>query len=212
MLLRVGNCSTNSCPSWIGFVFGLTKTLRTTFYSANKGEIKQLGDNDKVSVPLSTAIRQIRFSADEKQILIAFDGGSLSVYNTDDILNQVGSFKQRVALPPYWSVDYRKTRSNLSILFNWKMMLPMYDPIPKHMATWQQCYTQTNNVLWLTFQLETRNAHFPWTISQPFVGHSRESKLSVVKVMVGSSISISRAQWRIVWVYQKRCVPATVTR
>ncbi|KAG1077170.1 hypothetical protein G6F42_025029 [Rhizopus arrhizus] len=71
-----------------GFVFGLTKTLRTTFYSANKGEIKQLGDNDKVSVPLSTAIRQIRFSADEKQILIAFDGGSLSVYNTDDILNQ----------------------------------------------------------------------------------------------------------------------------
>lgn len=71
-----------------GFIFGVTKSLRTTFYSANKGETKKLTDN-KVSVPLTTAIRQIRFSGDEKQILIAFEGGSLSVYNTEDILNQV---------------------------------------------------------------------------------------------------------------------------
>lgn len=71
-----------------GFVFGVTKTLRTTFYSANKGETKQLPE-DKVSVTLTTAIRQIRFSGDEKQILIAFEGGSLSVYNTEDILNKV---------------------------------------------------------------------------------------------------------------------------
>jgi hypothetical protein len=42
-----------------------------------------------VSVTLTTAIRQIRFSGDEKQILIAFEGGSLSVYNTEDILNKV---------------------------------------------------------------------------------------------------------------------------
>ncbi|GAN08962.1 hypothetical protein MAM1_0234d08482 [Mucor ambiguus] len=76
-----------------GFIFGLTKALRSTFYSANKGEIKQLSDDDRVSVPLANAIRQIRFSADEKHILIACEGGSLSVYSTDDIQNQKGNVK-----------------------------------------------------------------------------------------------------------------------
>ncbi|KAL9558194.1 hypothetical protein MBANPS3_001014 [Mucor bainieri] len=74
-----------------GFIFGSTKALRTTFYSANKGEIKKLSDDDRVAVPLANAIRQIRFSADEKHILIACDGGSLSVYSTDDIQNQKAS-------------------------------------------------------------------------------------------------------------------------
>ncbi|KAF1802522.1 hypothetical protein FB192DRAFT_1109428 [Mucor lusitanicus] len=71
-----------------GFIFGLTKALRTTFYSAKKGEMKQLSDSDKVSVSLTHAVRQIRFSADEKHILIACDGGNLSVYSTDDIQSQ----------------------------------------------------------------------------------------------------------------------------
>lgn len=83
----------------IGFIFGLTKALRTTFYSAKKGEMKQLSDSDKVSVSLTHAVRQIRFSADEKHILIACDGGNLSVYSTDDIQSQVcGQTKHGISL------------------------------------------------------------------------------------------------------------------
>ncbi|KAI8637943.1 hypothetical protein BD408DRAFT_36826 [Parasitella parasitica] len=75
-----------------GFIFGSTKTLRTIILSAKKGETQPLS-GEAASVALTKAIRQVRFSADEKHILVALEGGSVSVYNTDDIQNQKGNVK-----------------------------------------------------------------------------------------------------------------------
>ncbi|CEP18940.1 hypothetical protein [Parasitella parasitica] len=72
------------------FIFASTKTLRTAILATEKGETTPL-PNETVFVPLAKAIRHVRFSADEKHILIALEGGSVSVYNTDDIQNQKGN-------------------------------------------------------------------------------------------------------------------------
>lgn len=67
-----------------GFSFGTTKSLRKTFYAADKGQTVNL-EEDKISVKLDKAIRQIRFSADESQLFIAAEGGVLLIFRVDDI-------------------------------------------------------------------------------------------------------------------------------
>ncbi|KAG2230634.1 hypothetical protein INT48_005902 [Thamnidium elegans] len=69
-----------------GFILDSTKLLRKTFYSAKKSATVAL-EEGKISVPLKSAVHQIRFSAEETQLLVATEGGKLLVYNVDDINN-----------------------------------------------------------------------------------------------------------------------------
>lgn len=62
--------------------------MRKTFYAADKGQTVNL-EEDKISVKLDKAIRQIRFSADESQLFIAAEGGVLLIFRVDDIKSNV---------------------------------------------------------------------------------------------------------------------------
>lgn len=72
----------------IGLTFGTTKSLRQTFYSADNGEAVPI-KKDTITISLEKAVQQVRFSGDESLLLISLKGGSLSVYNVDDILTKV---------------------------------------------------------------------------------------------------------------------------
>ncbi|KAI8069114.1 uncharacterized protein B0P05DRAFT_551606 [Gilbertella persicaria] len=67
-----------------GFLFGNTKALRKTFYNTEKGATSTL-EEDKVSVSLDRPVQQVRYSANEDQILIATAGGQLLVYSVHDV-------------------------------------------------------------------------------------------------------------------------------
>ncbi|KAG0173274.1 hypothetical protein DFQ28_011185 [Apophysomyces sp. BC1034] len=69
-----------------GFVFGSLKTLRSTFYSAGKGECLPLPD--KTTVPIEQGpVCQLRLSADELQVIVAVAGGLLLIFDVQDIVN-----------------------------------------------------------------------------------------------------------------------------
>lgn len=74
-----------------GFILDSTKLLRKTFYSAQKKTTVAL-EEGKISVSLKSAVRQIRFSAEETQLLVATEGGKLLVYTVDDINNNVNIY------------------------------------------------------------------------------------------------------------------------
>ncbi|KAI9258374.1 hypothetical protein EDC94DRAFT_169377 [Helicostylum pulchrum] len=63
-----------------GFILDSTKLLRKTFYSAQKKTTVAL-EEGKISVSLKNAVRQIRFSAEETQLLVATEEGKRITYS-----------------------------------------------------------------------------------------------------------------------------------
>jgi hypothetical protein len=70
-----------------GFIYGSTKSLRTCFYNTEKGEVTTL--NEKISVPLSSKVRQIKLSATETSVFITTSDSTLVVYHIEDIKRDV---------------------------------------------------------------------------------------------------------------------------
>lgn len=81
----------------LGFTFGTTKSLRKAFYNAQKGETVEL-EQEKISVSVDRPIRQIRFSADESQLLIATERGSIMNYSVSDINTNVRQYKHSIKI------------------------------------------------------------------------------------------------------------------
>lgn len=77
----------------LGFTFGTTKALRNAFFNADKGATVKLEQENKISVNVPKPIRQVRFSADETQLLVATQGGIVLVYNVNDITTNVRYFE-----------------------------------------------------------------------------------------------------------------------
>lgn len=57
-------------------------------YEAEKGTTVPF-QQEKISILVSKPIHQLRFTATEEQIVLAVEGGELSVYNVKDIETQV---------------------------------------------------------------------------------------------------------------------------
>ncbi|KAI8878616.1 hypothetical protein K501DRAFT_336646 [Backusella circina FSU 941] len=66
-----------------GFIYGNTKTLRTCFYNTEKGEVTTL--DEKISVSLSSKVRQVKLSAAETSVFITTSDDTLLVYHIEDI-------------------------------------------------------------------------------------------------------------------------------
>ncbi|KAI8991887.1 hypothetical protein BDF20DRAFT_846974 [Mycotypha africana] len=66
-----------------GFILASTRDLRKTFYSASKGAIVPF--DNKITVPIGEPIYQVRFTAEETQIIVAVSGGGLLLYNIAEI-------------------------------------------------------------------------------------------------------------------------------
>lgn len=76
----------------LGFVFGSTKSILKTFKTSEKGGMNIL--EDKVSIKIDKgAVHHLRLNADERQIIVAIEGGHVLIYDAKDVFQQVFLFK-----------------------------------------------------------------------------------------------------------------------
>lgn len=72
---------------YLGFIYGSTKTLRSTTKSLEKGGVGSV--DDKITIRVQGAIQHLRLTAEEARIVVTVTNGEVFVYHAKDIAQQV---------------------------------------------------------------------------------------------------------------------------
>lgn len=72
---------------YLGFIYGSTKTLRSTTKSLEKGGVGSV--DDKITIRVQGAIQHLRLTAEEARIVVTVTNGEVFVYHAKDIVQQV---------------------------------------------------------------------------------------------------------------------------